>query len=77
VDNLAAWHLIIIGLVLALDLIALVQVARDPRRSGAAKVVWAVIIVLFPVLGFVAWAVDRALGALTRGLDRRNARAAG
>jgi hypothetical protein len=77
VDNLAAWHLIIIGLVLALDLIALVQVARDRRRSGAAKVVWAAIIVLFPVLGFVAWAVDWVLGALTRGLDRRNARAAG
>jgi hypothetical protein len=77
VNSLAVWHLLIIGIVLALDLVALVQVARDRRRSGAAKVVWAAIIVLFPVLGFVAWAVDWALGALTRGLDRRNSRAAG
>jgi hypothetical protein len=76
-DNLAVWHLLIIGIVLALALVALVQVARDPRRSGTAKVVWAVVIVLLPVIGFVAWAVDWVLGALTRGLDRRNARAAG
>ncbi|MFS4507035.1 PLDc N-terminal domain-containing protein [Clavibacter sp. Sh2141] len=72
--SLTAWHTIIIGIVLALDLVALVQVTRDPRRSRTAKVVWSLVIVLLPLVGFVGWLIDLMLGAATRGLDRRNAR---
>jgi hypothetical protein len=75
VGSLTAWHTIIIGIVLALDLVALVQVVRDRRRSRTAKVVWSLVIVLLPVAGFVGWLIDLTLGAATRGLDRRNARA--
>jgi hypothetical protein len=75
VGSVAAWHTIIIGIVLALDLVALVQVVRDRRRSRTAKVVWSLVIVLLPVAGFVGWLIDLTLGAATRGLDRRNARA--
>jgi hypothetical protein len=73
--NLSTWHLIIVGVVLALDLVALVQVTRDPRRSRVAKAVWVLVIVLLPVIGFVGWLIDWTLGAATRGLDGRNARA--
>ncbi|MDQ0745393.1 hypothetical protein QFZ62_002701 [Clavibacter sp. B3I6] len=73
--SLTAWHTIIIGIVLALDLVALVQVVRDRSRSRTAKVVWSLVIVLLPIAGFVGWLIDLTLGAATRGLDRRNARA--
>ncbi|KIQ07664.1 hypothetical protein BIU95_06960 [Curtobacterium sp. MCBA15_007] len=76
-NNLAAWHLLVIAVYLAFIIVALVQVARDRRRSGTNKVVWVVIIVLIPVIGFVGWFIDWVLGAVTRGLDRRNSRTTG
>jgi hypothetical protein len=76
-NSLDTWHLLAIAGALALDIVALVQVARDRRRSGTNKVIWTLIIVLIPVVGFIGWFIDWALGSLTRGLDHRNSRAAG
>ncbi len=54
---------------LALDVLALVQVWRDRRRSDLVKIVWTVVIVAVPVIGVVGWAVNRLLG---RAADRLN-----
>jgi hypothetical protein len=41
-------------LVLAADIWALVNVFGS-RSSNAAKVIWAVVILVLPILGFIVW----------------------
>ena len=45
----------ILGLiVLVLDIYAIVKTVQSAASTGA-KVIWIVIILIFPVLGFIAW----------------------
>ncbi|MDM7887513.1 PLDc N-terminal domain-containing protein [Curtobacterium sp. RHCJP20] len=69
-ENLAGAHLLLIALLLALDVLALVQVWRDRRRSDAVKIVWTLVIVLVPVIGVLGWAVNWLLGKAADGLQR-------
>lgn len=69
-ENLAAGHLLVILLLLALEALALVQVWRDRRRSDLVKVVWTLVIVLVPVVGVLGWAVNWLLGRAADGLNR-------
>ena len=43
-------------IVLILDVIAIVEIAGSPRTTGA-KFIWIVFIVLFPLLGLIAYYV--------------------
>jgi len=54
-------------LVLVLDVYAILQTARS-NAPGAMRAIWVVLIILLPVVGFVAWII---LGPReTRGLFR-------
>lgn len=68
-ENLGGAHVLVLLVVLALDVLALVQVWRDRRRSDVVKIVWTVVIVAVPVIGVVGWAVNWLLG---RAADRLN-----
>ncbi|MFJ3030212.1 PLDc N-terminal domain-containing protein [Curtobacterium sp. NPDC087080] len=68
--NLAGAHVLVLVLLLALDVLALVQVWRDRRRSDVVKVVWTLVIVLVPVVGVLGWAVNWLLGKAADGLQR-------
>jgi cytochrome c biogenesis factor len=68
-ENLGGTHVLILLVVVALDVLALVQVWRDHRRSDLAKVLWTVVIVALPVIGVLGWAVNWLLG---RAADRLN-----
>jgi hypothetical protein len=47
----------ILGLVvLVLDIYAIYQTLTSPA-STAAKVIWTIVIILLPVIGFIAWLV--------------------
>lgn len=70
IENLAAGHLLVILLLLALEALALVQVWRDRRRSDLVKVVWTLVIVLVPVVGVLGWAVNWLLGRAAERLNR-------
>jgi uncharacterized membrane protein len=73
--DLGGYHLLIISILgIALPVIALVQIWRDLRRSTVNQVVWTVLIVAIPVLGFVGWLIDYLLGKVVAALERRNAR---
>jgi uncharacterized membrane protein YhaH (DUF805 family) len=69
-ENLAGAHLLVLTLLLALDVLALVQVWRDRRRSDVVKIVWTLVIVLVPVIGVLGWAVNWLLGKAADGLQR-------
>lgn len=69
-QNTSAAHLLVIVVILALDVVALVQVWRDRRRSDVVKAVWTVVIVAVPVIGVVGWAVNWLLGRAAAALDR-------
>ncbi|WP_144712720.1 PLDc N-terminal domain-containing protein [Curtobacterium pusillum] len=69
VGNVSGAHVLVILVVLALEVLALVQVWRDRRRSDVVKVVWTVVIIALPVIGVVGWAVNWLLG---RAADRLN-----
>ncbi len=69
-ENLAGAHVLVLVLLLALDVLALVQVWRDRRRSDVVKVVWTLVIVLVPVVGVLGWAVNWLLGKAADGLQR-------
>ncbi|RUQ02598.1 hypothetical protein D8M35_13965 [Curtobacterium sp. HSID17257] len=62
--------MLVLVLLLALDVLALVQVWRDRRRSDAVKVVWTLVIVLVPVVGVLGWAANWLLGKAADGLQR-------
>jgi len=67
--NLSGLHLLVILVFLALEIVAIVQVWRDRRRSDLVKALWTVAIVLLPVIGVLGWAVNWLLG---RAADRLN-----
>jgi hypothetical protein len=47
-------------LILAIAVVALVILARSKKIVGAAKVVWAIVILALPVVGALAFAVAEA-----------------
>ncbi len=51
-------------IVLALDIYAIYNVLTS-GASALAKIVWTVVILLLPVLGFIAWLVAGPRGAST------------
>ncbi|KTR25094.1 PLDc N-terminal domain-containing protein [Curtobacterium citreum] len=69
-QNMSGAHLLVIVVILALDVVALVQVWRDRRRSDVVKAVWSVVILAVPVIGVVGWAVNWLLGRAAAALDR-------
>ncbi len=55
-------HLLIILAVLAvwaLAIWALVVTLRDPQLSVAVKVIWAILLIVFPYFALIIWAIDR------------------
>ncbi|WP_207480753.1 PLD nuclease N-terminal domain-containing protein [Arenibaculum pallidiluteum] len=58
---------VILGLVvLALDIWAIMNIVSSPATTGA-KILWALLIVIMPILGFIIWLVAgprRAVAAL-------------
>ncbi|WIB76979.1 PLDc N-terminal domain-containing protein [Curtobacterium sp. MCPF17_002] len=68
-ENLGGTHVLVILVFLALEVLALVQVWRDRRRSDLVKVLWTVAIIALPVIGVLGWAVNWLLG---RAADRLN-----
>lgn len=55
-------HLLIIVAVLAiwaLAIYALVLTIRDPNLSTPVKVIWAILLILFPYFAIIIWAIDR------------------
>ena len=54
------WHILIILitlLILVLWIAAIVSIAKHPDASSTAKVVWIIIVVVFPFLGSLVWFV--------------------
>lgn len=43
-------------LILAADVWAIINIVQSPRSNGQ-KVLWTLVVVLLPVLGFLAWLV--------------------
>jgi Phospholipase_D-nuclease N-terminal len=43
-------------IILALDLWALISIVNAPTSTGT-KVLWSLVVIVLPVLGFLAWAV--------------------
>jgi hypothetical protein len=68
--NVSGVHALVILAFLALDVLALVQVWRDRRRSDVAKIVWTVVIIALPVVGVIGWAVNWLLGRVADALNR-------
>jgi len=55
-------HLVVILLVLlvwALAVWALVITIRDPKLSTAVKVIWGILLLVFPYFSLIIWAIDR------------------
>jgi len=67
--NLGGAHVLVLVVFLALEVLALVQVWRDRRRSDLVKVIWTVVIIALPGIGLLGWAVNWLLG---RAADRLN-----
>lgn len=74
--NVSGAHVLVIAVILAIEVLALVQVWRDRRRSDVVKVVWTVVIIALPVIGVVGWAVSWLLGRAADRLNRSNGPAA-
>lgn len=59
--DLQPWHIIIMLIVMAavitLWIAAVVSIARHPDASPTAKVIWIVVVVIFPLLGSAIWFV--------------------
>ncbi|MFS0731600.1 PLDc N-terminal domain-containing protein [Curtobacterium sp. 1P10AnD] len=70
VVGLTGFHILVLLVLLALDVVALVQVWRDPRRSDVVKWVWTIVILFVPVIGVVGWAVNWLLGKAADRLNR-------
>ena len=63
-------HLLILLVVLAiwaLAIWALVVTLRDPTLSVAAKVIWAILLIVFPYFALILWAIDRFVKLNRRG----------
>lgn len=70
VVGLTGFHVLVLLVLLALDVVALVQVWRDRRRSDVVKWVWTIVILFMPVIGVVGWAVNWLLGKAADRLNR-------
>jgi hypothetical protein len=66
-------HLIVLLALLALDVVALTQVWRDPRRGSITKVLWTIVIVMVPLIGSLGWLFNWLLAKATERLNRRSA----
>ena len=66
------WSAVIV-LVLGMTITALGQVLRSTAISGAAAIIWVLLILALPVLGAVAWFVLRPRGASGSGAASRAA----
>ncbi|MFS0733051.1 PLD nuclease N-terminal domain-containing protein [Microbacterium sp. 1P10UB] len=55
VSALTGWHLLILLVALLPLLLALVSIVRSPRLSTGYKVLWIVIVFVFPFLGPLVW----------------------
>ena len=65
-------HLVVILVVLlvwALAVWALVVTIRDPKLSTAVKVIWAILLLVFPYFALIIWAIDRFVRLNRRGRD--------
>lgn len=69
-SDLSGVHALVLLALLALDVVALVQVWRDRRRSDVVKIVWTIVILFVPVIGVLGWAVNWLLGKAADRLDR-------
>lgn len=69
-ENLGGAHVLLILVVLALEVLALLQVWRDRRRSDLVKVAWTVVIIALPVIGVLGLAVNWLLGFAADRLNR-------
>ena len=59
-ENLSLWHILILLVVLIpfiFSIWAIVITTRDHSVPATATVVWALVMLLFPVVGLVFWAV--------------------
>ena len=67
--DINGWHLLIIIVVAVVQLVlliaALVTIVKHPDASTTAKVIWVLIVVIFPILGPLVWFVT-GRSALTR-----------
>ncbi|MCU1527161.1 MAG: hypothetical protein JWP75_924 [Frondihabitans sp.] len=70
--NFGFLHLLVILALLALEVVALIQVWRDSRRSLLTKVIWTVVIVMLPLIGGLGWLLNWSLGKATDRLNRRS-----
>ncbi|KTR03633.1 PLDc N-terminal domain-containing protein [Curtobacterium luteum] len=70
--GLTGFHVLVLLLLLALDVVALVQVWRDRRRSDVVKIVWTIVILFVPVVGVLGWAVNWLLGKAADRLNRNS-----
>ena len=55
-------HLVVILVVLlvwALAVWALVITIRDPKLSTPVKVIWGILLLVFPYFSLIIWAIDR------------------
>ena len=52
---LTGWHLLILLVLLLPLILALVSIARSTRLSPGYKVMWIVIVFVFPFLGPLVW----------------------
>ena len=62
IANLSGVHvaiLLVVLLFLVLEIAALVVTIQDDRLTAAGKVLWVVLLLLFPVIGVLVWALDR------------------
>ena len=68
--ELQPWHIIIMVIVmagvLALWISAVVSIARHPDASPTARVIWIVVVLLFPLLGSAIWFVTGRSSLRTR-----------
>ncbi|MBF4616151.1 hypothetical protein [Curtobacterium sp. VKM Ac-1376] len=71
--NVSGLHAVVILVLLALEIVALVQVWRDPRRTQLVKVLWTAVIIALAVVGVLGWVVNWVLGKAADALQRRNA----
>ncbi|MEG8036957.1 PLDc N-terminal domain-containing protein [Sphingomonas sp. LR61] len=71
--DLSESHVFVLLLMLTLEVLAIVQVWRDRRRTLVVKVLWTLVILALPVIGVLGWAVNWLLGKAVEALQRRNA----
>lgn len=68
----SAMHLVVLAILVALVVVALVQVWRDVQHAPITKIVWTIVIVLLPLLGLLGWFINWGTGKITRRLNARN-----